>query len=171
MVWNTHLKCPGAGINNESLLWSVRSLYDLWTRQRRDERRFWSLRLFEEMASVIIHSQLRDHNGRQCCHLSDICCIFPGLIYYALHHLNPPDFSSLAVMNFIFFPPETVDHCPSHRVANKSHKFQDQKWQTSVQAELGKKNSGVKWPWVHNIFVFVNLHSITTYLQATGIKE
>ena len=34
-----------------------------------------------------------------------------------------------------------------------------------------KKNSGVKWPWVQNIFVFVNLHSITTSLQATGIKE
>ena len=77
--------------------------YDLRSSQRWDERRFWSLWSSEEMASVIIHSQLRGHNGRQCCCLSDVCRMFPGLIYCALHHLNPPDVSSLAIMNIFFF--------------------------------------------------------------------
>lgn len=113
--------------------------YDLRTSQRWDERRLWSLRLCEEMASVIIHSQLRGHDGRQCCCLSEICCVSPGLTYCALPHLNPPVISSLAVMNLFFFSPETVDYCPSHRVTNKSHKFQGQQMTNRVQAEDEKK--------------------------------
>ena len=35
--------------------------------------------------------------------------------------------------------PETVAHCPSHRVANKSHKFQGRKWKTKCKQSRKKK--------------------------------
>lgn len=112
--------------------------YDLWTRQRWDESRFYSLRLCEEMASVIIHSQLRDHNGRQCCHLSDIYCIFPGLIYYALHHLNPPDFSSLAVMNFFFFLQKLLTTVPLTELLTNLTSFKTRNDKPECKQSWGK---------------------------------
>lgn len=113
--------------------------YDLRTSQRWDERRLWSPRLCEEMASVIIHSQLRGHDGRQCCCLSEICCVSPGLTYCALPHLNPPVISSLAVMNLFFFLQKLLTTVPLTELLTNLTSFKANKWQTVCKQRMKRK--------------------------------
>lgn len=54
------------------------------------------------------------------------------------------------------FPLKIVDHYPSHRVTNQYYKFRAKNDKLHVRKA---KKVLIKWPWVHTIFVFVNIQN------------
>lgn len=67
------------------------------------------------------------------------------------------------------FPLKIVAYCAFHRAANKYYKFKARK--NKPCASRAEKGVRVRWPWVSDIFIFVNVQNITPCLQAIGIYE
>lgn len=58
------------------------------------------------------------------------------------------------------FSLKIFDHCPSHRVADKYHKFKTRNDKSCASRD--EKDVRVKWLWVHNTFGFVNVQNSAT---------
>lgn len=96
--------------------------YDLPTSERRDEKHFWSLNPSENMATVINPVTLQatpQETGP-----SPLWYLLYSPIFYLLRFI----FSEACRVSFsghneLSPPLNTVDHCPSHRGADKWDKF------------------------------------------------
>lgn len=56
-------------------------------------------------------------------------------------------------------PLKIVDHYPSHRVTNKYYRYYKFRTKDDKLHTRKAKKVFVKWPWVHTMFVFVNIQN------------
>lgn len=117
--WNTHLKCPGAGINNESLSWSARppGEHDLLTSKRWDEKQLWPLKPSENRVSVIHPVTLQA--GLQETETPPLWYLLYAPVSYLVGFTCSEPCWVLFFGHNELFPLKLVGHRPFHRVADK----------------------------------------------------